>query len=314
MAQQGRPSKFTEVDVLEFIERGARPYATAAHIADEFDCSPETARRRLRSLTDRDVLEVDDTSRTQIWYRPETSTEVVKFFDDRNLLVLIGAREDTLSAAEEFCEALASTGDCRILKWNNRTVQLKDCTSEADVRNRAKEVCDDPRFLDSIVDRWWSGADVLAYTNDNGDAVIQTQYPKKHEAVRAVIDDENIEAIDDTRTKIRDDVVVPVLQEISDNFSLRDRRNPQMKRREVLQPVFNGEVDGVSFYFDVIGVDSGLSVHVYDETDESIKVIDRQEVVHSEQIADKITGIQRWVEFIEEDEGRGWKELQQVGL
>jgi hypothetical protein len=67
-------------DVLEVFEDVAGPVVTSGDIADAFDCSGGTARRKRRALEDQDRLPVGKTADRVVWWRIDTE-EIMTGFD-----------------------------------------------------------------------------------------------------------------------------------------------------------------------------------------------------------------------------------------
>jgi biotin operon repressor len=74
----------THDDVLGVFELVRGPVVTSGDVADALDCSRETARRKLRELKERGVVDHRKTAGRVVWWRtdPEASTDDGDVSDD----------------------------------------------------------------------------------------------------------------------------------------------------------------------------------------------------------------------------------------
>lgn len=70
---RGRPQQVSEEQVLQYIEESAVPFATAQTIADDFQCTTQTARRKLDALVSREELAAKDLGpgKPTLWFLPD---------------------------------------------------------------------------------------------------------------------------------------------------------------------------------------------------------------------------------------------------
>jgi hypothetical protein len=275
MAKAGRPSEVDGVDILDRLHSLEFSHTTTSHVAKWFGCSKETARRKLEALAEKDALNTDTTSGTTIWYLPDESSESVVPFVSRSLLAVVEGSPETIDAADRLCEEMASYHQSRIYKYNYHTVSLPDCRTEGDVRDVAKQVSSYPPFVDDILSRWWQHTDVLFFSDDDsGKPILQTETPEKLHQLRKLIDVGDIEEEQSDRTLVLNpENIVDVVNRFHASYSIKDRRDPQLMRHEILQPIYNGSIDELSYNFELLGVDKQHAAHVFDRADNSLKVI-----------------------------------------
>ena len=101
-------------DVIAVFERVKGPVVTSGDVADELNCSRETARRKLRTLQDRERVDSRKTAGRVVWWRVEADKPSPinpddPFFTDRPTFA--SGSSDTSERVDEILYGKNSNAD-----------------------------------------------------------------------------------------------------------------------------------------------------------------------------------------------------------
>jgi len=312
---RGRPPDVTASEVLGLLDDLPEPVITSRDVADECGCSTDTARRKLNALEQEGVLASKTFgARSKGWYRPDWESrapdEVVIPFPVRRQMFVVNPTSETLDILTSVGRKLATRGPAYLFSFSDPRFDDFEYTSAEELRADLEQIMPSAEdLIDDIVDRWWGMTGIVVRDSTAFDnPVFETQTAETTADFRDQLPDTYIIAEPGaTTTVVADDDVLQAIRAAQSLSQVSDYREIRRKRHEFLQPVLNGDIEGLPNGVRLIGVDDTPAIHCFERATRTIFVVEHQEVTYRHTLSSG-DSLSTWLEFVDDETDRAWVE------